>query len=308
MKTRKILIVDDDTFSRGAMEKLLESYNYETFSCALVEEAIARLQQESFNILITDLQMPGMDGFELIRNARMIQPRLLTIMTTGFSTEEVKCKAKGEKLDGFFSKPVNWDELYTLLDVLSETGKVQNKDMSRNIRKEKGPSLPQRIFFALILFLFTALNAQPLRAQQPFPKQSKPILKIDRQGTGWQSFLVDLTEEQAKAIENLQRTYAAEVLALRIELISLRFELRHLIRDPNVQSKILLDRQKKILELQTKHENLSFSFQLKLREILTKEQLESLPQDYMLGTETVYGIGKGVDRDRGLQKGTIWRK
>ena len=97
-------------------------------------------------------------------------------------------------------------------------------------------------------------------------------------------------------------------MPLRRELMSLGLELRHLIRDPNVQTKLLLDRQKKISELQTKLENLSFSFQIKLREVLTKEQLESLPQDYMLGTETVYGIGKGSDRDRVLQKGTIWRK
>ncbi len=61
MKTQKILIVEDDAFSRGAMEKLLQSYNYETFSCALAEEAIARLKQESFTILITDLQHAG-DG------------------------------------------------------------------------------------------------------------------------------------------------------------------------------------------------------------------------------------------------------
>ena len=107
MKNRKILIAEDDGFSRGAMEKILQSHNYETFSCALAEEAIARLKQESFNILITDLHMPGMDGFELIRNARKIQPRLLTIMMTGFSTDEIKHRVKEEGVDAFFSKPVD---------------------------------------------------------------------------------------------------------------------------------------------------------------------------------------------------------
>jgi CheY-like chemotaxis protein len=118
MKNRKILIAEDDAFSRGVMEKLLESYNYETFSCGLAEEAVERLKQESFNILITDLHMPGMDGFELIRKARKIQPGLFTILVTGFPAEEIKLKVREERVDGFFSKPVDWDELYTLLDTL----------------------------------------------------------------------------------------------------------------------------------------------------------------------------------------------
>ena len=304
MKAKKVLIVEDDIFARGAMEKLLQSYDYEACSCAQAEEAISRLKQEPFNILITDLHMPGMDGFELIRNARKIHPKLLTIMMTGFSTDEIKYRAKEEGVDGFFSKPVDWDELYTLLDVLSETGKVQNMNMSRDIRKEKGTSLPKRIFFALILFLFTVLNVQPLKAQQPLPQQNKPILKIDGQGTGVQSFLACLTEEQAKAIENLQRTYAAEAMPLRRELMSLGLELRHLIRDPNTQTKILLDRQKKILELQLKLEHLSLSYQMKARSIFTNEQLDRLPWDCMLGMETGFGIKFGIGR--GPRRGPRW--
>ncbi len=45
--------------------------------------------------------MPGMDGFELIRNARMIQPRLLTIMITGFPAEEVKMQGQARKIGWF---------------------------------------------------------------------------------------------------------------------------------------------------------------------------------------------------------------
>ena len=56
MKTKKILIVEDDVFSRGAMEKILENHNYDTSSCGTAEEAVMKLQEESFGILITDLQ------------------------------------------------------------------------------------------------------------------------------------------------------------------------------------------------------------------------------------------------------------
>ena len=62
MKGKKILVVEDDVFSRGAMEKILESHDYETSSCATAEEAVIKLQEESFGILITDLHMGGMDA------------------------------------------------------------------------------------------------------------------------------------------------------------------------------------------------------------------------------------------------------
>jgi len=96
MKRIKILIVEDDVFSRGAMEKILESYDYETSSCTTAEEAVIKLQEESFGILITDPQMGGMDGLELIKEARKIHPEILTILVTGLASDEIRLKAKEE--------------------------------------------------------------------------------------------------------------------------------------------------------------------------------------------------------------------
>jgi CheY-like chemotaxis protein len=301
MKAQKILIVKDDAFSRGAMEEILQSYNYETFSCALAEEAIVRLKQESFNILITDLHMPGMDGFELIRNARMIHPYLRTIMMTGFQTDEIKFRAKEEKLDGFFSKPVKWNELYTLLDTLSGSGKVQNQDMPLNIRKEKGQYLSRGTVFAIMLFILIPFYVQPSKAQLPFNPQNKLMLRLDSQEACWQSPDLALSEAQKKELESLQRAYIAEAKPLRMALVLLRLELRHLLRYQNIQSNVLLDRQKKISELQAKIDNLSLSFQIKARSILTKEQFEQLSQDCSLGISPEYeiliGIGRGPRRE-----------
>ena len=299
MKKRKILIVDDDTFSRGAMEKLLQTCNYETFSCALAEEAIARLKQGSFNLLITDLHMPGMDGFELIRNAKTIHPDLRTIMITGFPSDEIKSKAKEEGVDGFFSKPIGWDELYELLGTLPIPGKFQNQNRSENIRKDRRPSLRGEILFGLLLFLLTIMNIQPLLAQPSFPKQNRAILRMGEEGVCGQS--PALTEEQAKALEALQHAYMAEAMPLRRDLIVLRLELRYLVRGPNVQSKLLFDRQKKISELQAKLDDLSLSYQIKARSIFTKEQLEQLPPDFSMGMGTGFGTDTGIGR--GPRKG-----
>jgi hypothetical protein len=94
----------------------------------------------------------------------------------------------------------------------------------------------------------------------------------------------------------------AEAMPLRRELMSLKFELRHLIRDPNVQPKILLDWQKKISELQAKLDNIVFSYQLKARSIFTKEQLERLPQGWAFEMGLGYEIPI-MDTGRRSKKG-----
>lgn len=302
MKRIKILIVEDNVFSKGAMEKILESYDYETCSCCNGEEGLVMLKRQSFDVLITDLHMPGMDGFELIRRARSYHPGLLTVLITGFPTEEIKNKVEEEKVDGFFPKPIDWNELFTFLDTVSRSKKFQNRYIHRNTEKERAESLSRKIAFILILFLFAILSAQPSEAQRTISWQSNPSFKKESGGTFWQSPSFGLTEAQGKELERLQQAFIAETMPLRRELMSLRFELRHLIRDQNIPSKTLLERQRKISELQGKLENLSLSYQIKARSIFTKEQLEQLPQDCSLGMETGFGMWMGIGTGKGSTK------
>src|SRR4030067_1253876 len=161
--------------------------------------------------------------------------------------------------------------------------------------------LPEKVILAIILFILIIFGGQLSKAQPPFYPQNKPMLRPDSQGASWKSSDLVLTEEQTRALESLQRDYTAEASILRRELMSLRFELFHLIRDPNVQSNILFDRQRRISELRTKLDNLSLSNQIKARSIFTKDQLDRLPQDCLLGMDTGYemqiGAGRGPGRD-----------
>ena len=157
-------------------------------------------------------------------------------------------------------------------------------------------------FMVTILIAFVLVNIKVSEAQRTFPSNTKPNLRMDSQITCWGSSSFALTEAQKKEFENLQRAYSAEAMPLRRELISLRFELRYLILDPTVQAKILLDRQKKISELQGKLENLSLSYQIKARSIFTKKQLEQLPPDFSMGMGTGFGIELGRGPRSGLRQ------
>jgi DNA-binding response OmpR family regulator len=301
MKTQKILIVEDDVFSRGAMEKILESHNYVTSSCATAEEAVIKLQEESFGILITDLQMAGMDGLGLIKEARRIYPEISTILVTGFPSDEIGLKAKEEGVNGFFPKPIEWDELVGFLNPLPRTEKDQNQDVDRNKEKERYPSFQQKLFITLLLSLLALFGIRISEAQEAFPKLNRPNFRMDSQRMPMKPPASDLTEEQAKALDSLCRSYMAEARPIRTELFALRIELRHLLSDPNVRPQILFDRQRKISALQAKLEELSLSYQVKARPIFTKEQLERLPMDWLLGMDAGYeprmGVGRGPRRE-----------
>ncbi len=153
----------------------------------------------------------------------------------------------------------------------------------------------------MILAASLLLNVQSSSAQRTFSTQSRSILKTDGEGACWQSSPLGLTEHQIKALENLQHAFMAEAMPLRRELMSLRFELRYLIRDPSTQSRILLDLQKKISELQAKLDDLLLSYQIKARSIFTKEQLEQLPQDCSLGMKVGYEMGVRRGKRKGSQ-------
>jgi len=304
MKAKKILVVEDDEFSRGAMEKILESHNYATSSCATAEEAVIKLQEESFGILITDLQMGGMDGLELIKEARRTYPEISTILVTGFPSDEIGLKAKEVGVNGFFSKPIEWGELIALLEVLTKTGKGNNQNSEKNNGKMKYLLLQCGIFIMLIFSLLTLPRIQLSEAQERFPKLDRPSLRMDNQGRCWKSPSLALTEEQIKAFESFQRAYQAEATPKYRELMTLRIELQCYVLDKNTKPQDIMERHKKLLSLQAELETLSFSYQMKARSILTREQLDRLPQDCLLEMGT--GYGTGMEIGRGPRRGPRW--
>jgi two-component system response regulator AtoC len=118
MKVQRILIVDDDFASRVAMEKVLQSRGYKTCSCDSGEDAILVLKRQFFDTLITDFQMSGISGFEVIKKAREIHPEIFTILVSGHVIEKMRARLAEESVNGFFPKPIEWDDLINFLNNL----------------------------------------------------------------------------------------------------------------------------------------------------------------------------------------------
>ncbi len=148
----------------------------------------------------------------------------------------------------------------------------------------------------MILIALIVVTIKASEAQRTFSSSTQPDSGIPGPEACWKSSLLRLSEDEVKALESIQQSYMSDVMVLRREFMLLRLELRHLIKDQNVPSKILLERQRKISELQGKLDSLFLSYQIKARSIFTREQLDQLPDDCTLGMETGFGADIGIGR------------
>ena len=101
----RILVVDDEQAVRDLVAKTLAMADYDVETVADGPTAIERLRTNEYDLLITDLKMPGMDGLSVIREARRQSAELPIIIITGFSTEASAIEAINLGVSGYLTKP-----------------------------------------------------------------------------------------------------------------------------------------------------------------------------------------------------------
>ncbi len=101
----RILVVDDEQAVRDLLAKTLTMADYDVDSAPDGASAIDRLRAVEYDLLITDLKMPGMDGLSVIREARRSAPDLPVIIITGYSTEASAIEAINLGVAGYLTKP-----------------------------------------------------------------------------------------------------------------------------------------------------------------------------------------------------------
>jgi excisionase family DNA binding protein len=101
----RILVVDDEASIRELLAKTLTLAEYEVDVAADGRAALERLRLMPYDLLITDLKMPGVDGLTVIREARRYRPDLPVIIITGYSTEASAIEAINLGVAGYLTKP-----------------------------------------------------------------------------------------------------------------------------------------------------------------------------------------------------------
>ncbi|HEY6874176.1 MAG TPA: response regulator [Geobacteraceae bacterium] len=100
-----ILIVDDDRQNLELLKLLLECEGIEAHCASSGEEALPKITERTFSLMITDLNMHGMNGFELSRKAQEIAPRMPIIMSTGDFSPEITRLAMEIGIAKILAKP-----------------------------------------------------------------------------------------------------------------------------------------------------------------------------------------------------------
>ena len=101
----RVLVVDDEASIRDLLAKTLALAEYDVDAAPDGRAAIARLRAQTYDLLITDLKMPGMDGLTLIREARRLAPTLPVVIITAYSTEASAIEAINLGVHGYLTKP-----------------------------------------------------------------------------------------------------------------------------------------------------------------------------------------------------------
>jgi len=114
-KKADILIIDDEQLIIDAIKKIAKFEDFTTDTSLDVMEALNKLDKNSYNLIISDIMMPGKTGFELLEIINQKRITTPVIITTGFSTLENAVKALNEGAMGFIPKPFTVDELISIL-------------------------------------------------------------------------------------------------------------------------------------------------------------------------------------------------
>lgn len=114
---KKILVVDDDELVVIALEELLKPVGYEVATVCSGSEALQRLDEKVFDLIILDIIMPGMNGFDLCLRIRELEPYRTTpiIMLTAKSSAEDKKKGMDVGANLFLPKPIAPQRLLDLV-------------------------------------------------------------------------------------------------------------------------------------------------------------------------------------------------
>ncbi len=115
---KAILIVDDNPNMSSLLSEMLEVFNYESVRAGDGTEALTKLSEQEFAMVITDLRMPKMTGLELLKNIKGKTPDMPVVLISGYSVSEIESDPDCPKPDGFLNKPFLMTDIELLLEKL----------------------------------------------------------------------------------------------------------------------------------------------------------------------------------------------
>ncbi len=128
MRKSHILVVDDEELYRRSLQRILQRVGHQVSEAQDATEALNAISDQPFDLVLVDLKMPGLNGIELVRQIRDINPDLPCIMVTGFGTPESSVDALRAGAFWYLEKPFdqsNLEVVRKLVDQAIEHGRLR---------------------------------------------------------------------------------------------------------------------------------------------------------------------------------------
>jgi DNA-binding NtrC family response regulator len=130
MKGKPVLVVDDEKNIRLTLSIALESMELEIDTAMNGEEALVKLGQKEFGLILLDLKMPGMDGMEVLQKVSEIRPDIRVIIITAHGTIESAVDAMKLGAVDFIQKPFSPDEIRELVSKVIDRDKIDEQKVT----------------------------------------------------------------------------------------------------------------------------------------------------------------------------------
>lgn len=120
----KILVVEDDKDLNKTVCSFLNRSGYEAAGCLGAEEAYDQMYQTTFDCIVSDIMMPGIDGFEFVKTVRSLNEDIPILFMTAREDFEAKQRGYRVGIDDYMIKPLDLDELFLRIGALLRRSKI----------------------------------------------------------------------------------------------------------------------------------------------------------------------------------------
>ncbi len=177
MPFERILVVDDEEPLRHLLAVILQDRGREVRVVGSAEDALKELGARSFDLVLTDVRMPGMDGLTLVREARRLDPELTVVVMTAYGSHDLAIEAMKAGAYDYLPKPFKPDDVLLVLRKAEERERLAREN--RRLRHELAGSYPLEGIVAS-----SAAMQEVLRSVQKVAPQKSTVLVQGESGTG----------------------------------------------------------------------------------------------------------------------------
>ena len=132
----KIMLVEDEKITRKTLTDILKKENYDVNSFGDGTEALNALKQDNYDVIVTDLRLPGTNGLDILRSAKEINSRTIVIIITAYATVETAIESLKLGAYDYLLKPFSPEQLLSILKHIEQLSKVLSENEKLKSRLE----------------------------------------------------------------------------------------------------------------------------------------------------------------------------